>query len=139
MDSLDAPTPNDSSALEVLDPALEQDIQRLYNLTIYARWVVVGLLWLTVGLWSLWSFRQDLRLIWEYFTWASLRYALAFNRLGALGLGLCIGMTTAVLIIQSRTILWGLPAEERQRLKQQALKIRQQGESHPLWRWMQVP
>ncbi|MBF2078609.1 MAG: hypothetical protein IGR76_08820 [Synechococcales cyanobacterium T60_A2020_003] len=123
---------------ELLDPSLETDIQRLYELTIYARWVVVGLLWLTVGVWSLWTFRHDIQLMHQYFTWAAARFALEFNPLAAAGLGLCVGMTVAVLIVQSRTILFGLPASERQRLKQQALKIRQQGQSHPLWRWTQT-
>lgn len=133
-----APIPESGDRPEPLDPELEKDIQRLYELTIYARWVVVGLLWLTVGVWSVWTFRHDIQLMRQYFTWAAARFALAFNRLAAAGLGLCVGMTVAVLIVQSRTILFGLPASERQRLKQQALKIRQQGQSHPLWRWMQT-
>lgn len=130
------PIPTDSD--ELLDPSLEQDIQRLHELTVYARWGIVGVLWLTVGIWSIWSFRHDIGLMLDYFTWAAARYALAFNRLGALGLGLCLGMTTATLVIQSRTILWGIPSNERQRLKQQALRIRQQGQTHPLWQWMRL-
>lgn len=130
------PIPLDAD--EGLDPALEQDMQRLHEITMYARWVLIGLLWLTVGLWSLWSFRHDIRLMMDYFTWSAARYALFFNRPGAIGLGLCLGMTTATLMVQSRNILWGMPSNERQRLKQQALKIRQQGQSHPLWKWMRL-
>lgn len=130
------PIPTDSH--EEIDPSLERDIHRLHQLTVYARWAVVAVLWLTLGAWSLWGFRDDIRLMMDYFTWAAARYALAFNRVGAVGLGLCLGMTTATLLVQSRAILWGIPSNERQRLKQQALKIRQQGQSHPLWQWMRL-
>jgi hypothetical protein len=45
-------------------------------------------------------------------------------------------MTLAVLIWQSRNILFGLPENEQRRLEQQVLRIREQGQSHPLWKWI---
>ena len=31
------------------DPRLQAEVQRLYQLTLYGRWLVIGGLWLTVG------------------------------------------------------------------------------------------
>ena len=119
-----------------LDPKLTQQMQKLHQLTIYGRWSFVALLWLVVAPWSLWSLRAEIALGQQYFTWVLVRYAIVDNRLPSLALGFCIAMTTAVLVWQSRNILWGLPAIEKQRLHQQVLKISQQGASHPLWKWI---
>lgn len=108
----------------------------MHQLTVYGRWLVVGLLWVTVGLFSLWSLRSEIELWQEYFTWAAVRYALAYNRLPAMGLALCLGMTAVALLRQSRHILWGMPPKERQRIEKQVIRIRQQGSSHPLWKWV---
>ncbi len=120
------------------DPRFEQEVQRLHEYTVAARWVVVLLLWLTVGSFSLWALRDDIRLLSEYFTWASLRYALSmrYNPIPALGLTFTVSMTVAVLVWQSRNILFGMPQSERSRLEQQLLQIRQQGPSHPLYSWI---
>jgi hypothetical protein len=112
----------------------QAEVQRLHELTVYGRWLVVGFLWVTVAPLSWWGLRDEITLWVENFTWAAVRYGLIYHRLPAVGLGLCIGMTLAVLIWQSRNILLGLPRKERQRLEQQVLRIRQQGPSHPLWR-----
>jgi hypothetical protein len=45
-------------------------------------------------------------------------------------------MTTGVLIWQSRNILLGIPEGEKQRLEKQVCRIRQQGQTHPLWKWV---
>jgi len=45
-------------------------------------------------------------------------------------------VTTSVLVWQSRNILWGLPLAEQEKLKKQVYRIRQQGSSHPLWKWV---
>ncbi|MCS6813032.1 MAG: hypothetical protein NZ772_05595 [Cyanobacteria bacterium] len=118
------------------DNLLQHQVQRLQRLTVYTRWVVVSILWLTVGSYSLWLLRDDIVLMYQYFTWAALRYALAYQPVAAVGISLCIGMTVAVLVWQSRNILWGLPRSERQRFEQQVLRIRKQGPSHPLWKWV---
>ena len=89
------------------------------------RWWLVTLgLWITVGFFSLWSLRRTLRLASEYFTWAAIRYGLAFNRPAAVGLGLCIGLTVALLVKETRFILFGLTRKERQDL-QRALQRQQ--------------
>jgi hypothetical protein len=118
------------------DPRLQAEVERLYQLTLYSRWMVVAGLWLTVGSLSLWNLRDAIQLWLEYFTWSALKYALVYNRFAAIGLGICMGTTLAVLIRQSRIILWGLPNHEHQRLSQQVLRIRVQGHSHPLWKWV---
>lgn len=116
--------------------AFQQEIERLHQLTVYGRWLVVGLLWLTVGSLSLWGLRYPISLILDHFTWAAVRYGLAFHRLSAIGLAVCVGSTLGVLIWQSRNILVGLSAREKKRLEQQLYRIRQQGPTHPLWKFI---
>lgn len=118
------------------DPSFQAAVQQLHKLTVYARWLVVLVLWLTVGLLSLWGLRDTFSLLKQYFTWAALRYGLAYHPFAAMGLAICVGMTVATLVWQSRNILFGLPKLERQRLEKQVLKIRQQGRVHPLWKWL---
>jgi hypothetical protein len=122
-----------------LEPRLAKEIERLYGITLVGRWLVVGALWLTVGLLSLWDLRYSIAVLRDYFTWAALRYGLLFQPFGAFGLVLCIGMTVSVLVWQSRNIIWGVPPIEQQRLQKMACQIRQQGDSHPLWRWVCGP
>ena len=119
-----------------LDPTFKMQVQRLHSLTVYARWLIVGILWISVGSWSLWGLRYPISLMQEYFTWAAVRYGLMFHLLPAVGLFLCIGMTTSVLVWQSRNILFGIPPDEQRRLEKQVYRIRQQGSSHPLWKWV---
>lgn len=115
------------------DPNFAEQVERLLEITVYGRWLVVVLLWLTVGSLSLWALRNEISLLQQHFTWVAVKYGLAYNRLPAVGLGLCVGMTLAVMLWQSRNILIGMPQKERQRLEQQVFRIRQQGKSHPLW------
>lgn len=129
----------DSSSINVatdLDPQFAADLTRLYRLMVWARWAVVVGLWLTLGSLSLWGMRFNLGLLWEHFTWIALRYALLTHRLSFVGLLFCSWMTLSVLLWQSRNILFGLSPADRSRLHQQLLRIRQQGKSHPLWRWL---
>jgi hypothetical protein len=114
----------------------QQEIERLHRLTVWGRWLVVSLLWLTVGSVSLWELRSVLELCLEDFTWAALKYGLIFNRIASIGLALCVGMTLAVLVWQSRNILFGRPKTQQRLLEKRVLQIRQQGNSHPLWRWV---
>ena len=118
------------------DPNFRAAVQRLHQLTVYGRWLTVLGLWLTVGSVSLWSLRYPISLLRDYFTWAAVRWAMVFQPLPALGLGLCAAMTIAVLVWQGRNGLIGLPKSERQRLERQVLKIHEQGSSHPLWKWV---
>ena len=119
-----------------LDPIFKQQVQKLHHLTVYGRWLVVALLWLTIGSLSLWSLRSEIALCQQYFTWVAVRYGLYYNPMSTVGLAFCIGMTVSVLVWQSRNILMGLPRPEIRRLEQQVCRIRQQGPSHPLWKWV---
>ncbi len=119
-----------------LDPTFKQQVQRLHHLTVYGRWLFVALLWISIGSLSLWGLRSEIALWQQYFTWAAVRYGLYYNPLPTFGLAFCIGMTVAVLVWQSRNILLGLPRPEQRRLEEQVYRIRQQGSSHPLWKWV---
>ena len=118
------------------DSALEAKLMRLHRLTVYGRWFVVGLSWLLLAPPSLWVFRSEFRLWQDYFTWTAVRFAIAYHPIAAIALSLCIGLTIAVLIWQSRIILFGLSEQQRQYLQKQLFRIKQQGESHPLWHWV---
>ncbi|XZO02473.1 MAG: hypothetical protein ACM65L_01380 [Microcoleus sp.] len=118
------------------DPNFQIEVQRLHKLTVYGRWLTVIFLWLSVGSLSIWALRDEIALCIENFTWAAVRYGLYFHRWPTLGLGLCLGMTLGVLTWQGRNMARGLPMREKQRLEQQVSRIRQQGPSHPLWKWV---
>ncbi|MEG5035090.1 hypothetical protein [Microcoleus sp. AT3-D2] len=118
------------------DQTFEIEVQRLHKLTVYGRWLTVILLWISVGSLSIWGLRREIALWLEHFTWAAVRYGLSFHRWPTLGLGLCLGMTLGVLTWQSRNMMRGLPHREKQGLEQQVRRIRQQGPSHPLWKWV---
>jgi len=139
MDQPDAQTPPTETAQSALNSTFKAQVQRLHQLTVYGRWLLVGILWLSLGPLSLWGWRYELSLLRSHFTWAALRYGVLFNPWPALGLTLCIGMTLAVLVWQSRNILVGIPHEEQKRLEQQVRRIGQQGVSHPLWKWVCKP
>ncbi|MBD2359983.1 MULTISPECIES: hypothetical protein [unclassified Anabaena] len=118
------------------EQSLAQQVQKLHQLTVYGRWLFVGFLWLTIAPLCLWNLRSEISLWQQYFTWAAVRYGLFYHPLSAIGLAFCIGMTTSVLVWQSRNILLGLPRQEQQRLEKQVFQIRQQGPTHPLWKWV---
>jgi hypothetical protein len=122
------------SALEIeLDPIFKTQIDNLHRLTIYSRWIVIALLWGSIGVYSLWELRYPISLISEDFTWAAVKYGLMFQPLPAVGLFTCVGMTAGTLTWQSRNLIWGISSHDRERLARQVCQIRQQGESHPLW------
>ncbi|MBD2460541.1 hypothetical protein H6G89_05735 [Oscillatoria sp. FACHB-1407] len=123
-------------AKEGYDPTFRRQMQRLHHLTVMGRWSFAGLLWLCLAPISLWGLRAEIALLREYFTWAALRYGLIYNPLPTFGLSLCIGTTVAVLIWQSCNILFGLPQPQIKRLERQLIRIREQGPSHPLWKWV---
>jgi hypothetical protein len=118
------------------DQVLHPEIQRLHRLTVYGRWMVVVVLWLTVGLLSLWQLRFRIQLLMDSFTWVAVRYGLAYHQGAAFGLFLCLGMTAATLTWHARNLVFGLPKQEQLRLQQQLMRIQQQGPTHPLWRWV---
>ncbi|MGM3307402.1 hypothetical protein ACSQ6I_15740 [Anabaena sp. WFMT] len=118
------------------DASFIHQVQRLHQLTVYGRWLFAGCLWLLIAPGCLWDLRAEISLWQQYFTWSAVRYGLFFHPLATLGLAFCIGMTVSVLVWQSRNILLGLPELEKQRLEKQVYRIRQQGPSHPLWKWV---
>lgn len=130
------PQPLNISPVSIDDPLFRQQVQSLHQLTVYARWLFVCLLWISIGSLSLWGLRYPISLLSEYFTWSGLRYSLFFYRWPTLGLAVCIAMTISVLSWQSRNILLGIPENELRKLEQQVQRIRQQGKSHPLWKWV---
>ncbi|HIK56331.1 MAG TPA: hypothetical protein IGS37_14365 [Synechococcales cyanobacterium M55_K2018_004] len=121
------------------DPTFQQQLERLHQFTVYFRWAVVGVLWLLLGPISLWMLRSEIQMWREYFTWTALRYGLAYNLLPTLALSICVGATVAVLLWQSRNILFGISPRQTRRLTALLWQIRKQGESHPLWRWVNSP
>ncbi|HYW19767.1 MAG TPA: hypothetical protein VE956_10725 [Nodularia sp. (in: cyanobacteria)] len=135
MDQREEPSVNGKNANSI-DTTFTQQVQRLHQLTVYGRWFFVGCLWLTIAPFSLWNLRSELALLQQYFTWVAVRYGLFYNPLSTLGLAFCIGTTVSTLVWQSRNILLGLPQREQQRLEKQVLRIRQQGQTHPLWKWV---
>ena len=122
-----------------LDPTFKKQVERLHQLTVYGRWLLVSVLWMTLAPLSLWGWRYEVSLLRSHFTWAAVRYGIIYNPIPALGLGFCIGTTAAVLVWQSRNILLGIPGQEQKRLEQQVRRISQQGASHPLWKWVCKP
>jgi hypothetical protein len=130
--------PSDPSQVDFAekDPIFQQQVQRLHRLTVYGRWLTVGFMWLSIAPISLWMLRAEIALWLDYFTWTAVRYTILYNRFAAIGLILCIAATVAVLVWQSRNILWGIPAAHQKYLEKQVLRIRRQGKSHPLWRWV---
>ncbi|NJM72162.1 MAG: hypothetical protein HC862_19360 [Scytonema sp. RU_4_4] len=118
------------------DPSFAKQVQKLHQLEVYSRWLFVVFLWLTIAPLCAWDLRSEITLWQQYFTWVAVRYGLYYHPLATLGLFFCLGMILAVLIWQSRNILLGLSQQEKQRLEQQVFRIRQQGPSHPLWKWI---
>lgn len=135
MDSQEETVINDCT-VDKSDTVFIQQVQRLHQLTVYGRWLFVGCLWVIIAPVSLWDLRSEFLLWRQYFTWVAVRYALAFHPFATVGLAFCIGMTVSVLVWQSRNILIGLPQPEKQRLEKQVCQIRQQGSSHPLWKFV---
>jgi len=114
----------------------QKKVSKLYQLSMYGRWLFVLASWLTLGVYALWNLREEIAICWDYFTWAAVYYGLHFNFLPTLCLAFCIGVTTSVLVWQSRNLIWGLPADERQKLEKQVKKIMAKGNRHPLYRWI---
>ncbi|MEM8501687.1 MAG: hypothetical protein AAF716_00870 [Cyanobacteria bacterium P01_D01_bin.1] len=110
-----------------------KELEALRQAMMRTWWRTCLSLWLTVGLVSLWWVRDDLIEISEYFTWAAVRSIFLYSRLAGMGIALCVGLTFALLVSESRQILWGMSAEERSRLSAQLDRIHEQGASHPQW------
>ena len=119
-----------------LDPEFELQVEKLHQLTLVCRWLLVILCWLTLGVGSIVGLRQEISRWLTYFTWSAVRFGLIYNPIPAFCLIFCVAMTTAVLVWQSRNILFGLPPHEKRRLERQVRKIRSKGSKHFLWKWI---
>jgi len=69
------------------DGNFQIEVQRLHKLTVYARWLTVIFLWISVGSLSIWGLRDEIALWLEHFTWAAVRYGLSFHRWPQCSLG----------------------------------------------------
>lgn len=115
----------------------DAEIQKLYQLNLYSRWIFVLLSWLFILPWAIWQFRETISLCQDYCTWATIRLGMEFNFLATVGISFCIGFTTSVLIWQSMHIIEGdLSQRQKYYLAQKIRKIRQQGQNHCLYRWI---
>ncbi len=115
----------------------EKDIEKLYQLKIYGRWIVVITSWILILPWALWQFRETIFLCQERCTWATIRVGIEFTPLASLAIAFCFGFATSVLVWQSVHILnGGLSEREKYYLRQEVLKIRQKGESHWFYRYL---
>jgi len=111
-------------------------MQRLHQLTVFSRWVLIVLSWAITLPIVFWQLREEIALIRSHFTMAAVRYALVFNPGYAIALSWCLGITTAVLLWQSSNILFGFSERYRQQLEKRVRRIRRKGKSHLLWRWV---
>ena len=84
--------------MTIVDSDLAKPVQRLFLLHLYGRWLLTAIAWLLVAPWAMGRLGEDLQLMTEYFTWASVRYSLMFNLIPAYGLFFCIGVTISTLI-----------------------------------------
>ncbi len=114
----------------------KRKLEKLHRLTVYSRWLFVVVCWLSLGTYSIWALREELQLWRSHFTWAAVRYGLAYNLPASLGLSFCVAITAAVLVWQSRNILHGMPPSEKQRLEKLLDRIDSTGPNHPLWKWI---
>lgn len=119
------------------DLILKQQVVKLHRLTVYGRWIFVGICWLTLVPWGLWQLRETISLCQEYCTWAAVRLGLEFNLWAGFALTFTVALTTSVLLWQSSHILrGGLSAKEQYYLGEKVKKIQQQGRKNILWYWL---
>jgi hypothetical protein len=126
--------PTDGSA----DPLLAQQVVKLQQLAIWQRWLSLGLLWLTLGGWSLWELRESIVLLREYFSWAGVIYGFYFHLLPGCGLLACLLFTWSSIVWQISHRFGGLSARERHQLETKVHQIQTVGPKHWLWNWIQI-
>ncbi|MEO1620044.1 MAG: hypothetical protein AAFU53_03315 [Cyanobacteria bacterium J06632_3] len=123
----------ESRGIEITDPTTSKELEALRQAMMRSWWLICLGIWLTVGLGCLWWIRRDIVEISEYFTWAAVRSIFLYQRPAGMGLAFCIGLTFALLLSESRQILWGISKDEQARLMVNLEKIHAQGPSHPQW------
>ena len=107
----------------------------LHRCTTIGRWLCVLLLWLALGIPSLWFLRNEISLWYDQFTWVALWYSFRAHPWPSFALSLCVGMILSTLVWQSRNILWGLSPSELDRLSRYAQHLRQRRTRSTLWLW----
>ncbi len=118
------------------DLIIAKQAEKLYYLTVYIRWILVGVGWLTVIPWGLWQFRETISLCREYCTWAAVRIGIELNLVASFAMAFVIAFTTSNLVGQSYHILkGGLSEKEKYYLAKQVKKI-QEGKRNILWYWL---
>jgi hypothetical protein len=115
--------------LEKLDPIFQRQVEQLYRSMLYRRWLLVVVLWLTVGIYSVRELRHPISLIYEDFTWAAVRYSIGFQPIPAFGLFFCLLMTISTLFRQIYYRYRGVPKAERRSLERKVRRIRQRKKS----------
>ena len=115
---------------------LPKQVANYYQFTIYARWLLVTIFWLTLGIYSIIGLRPAIELMLNHFTWSAFRYGLVYNPIPTLCLLSCVAVTISTLIGQSRHILWGLSDKEKYYLEQKTNAVLAKGNNHPLWKWV---
>ena len=122
--------------MPIVDSDLAKPVQRLYLLQLYGRWLLTAITWLVVAPWAMGRLWDDIQLMTEYFTWASVRYSLMFHLIPAYGLFFCIGVTISTLIWHGLYLWKGISPREQIRLENQVKKIQVAGPKHLLWKWV---
>lgn len=120
------------------DAILNRQVYQLLRLQMVWRWLWVGLIWLTIGAWSLWELRESIMLLHDYFSLTGVIYSLYFHLGAACGIVICLAFTCSSILWQISYIFWGLTDKERHQLAVKVNKIQTAGAKHPLWRWIQV-
>ncbi len=116
---------------------LDQQVAKLRRIDMILRWLLLLLLWLTVGIWSCWQMRASIQQLSEYFSMTGLRYSLFFNFWsGGVGLIFCMSLTLSSLLWQIGYSLWKVSPRERQQLEARVRQIQNQGSKHPYSRWI---
>jgi hypothetical protein len=120
------------------DLNLDQQVAKLRRVDMFLRWLLVLILWLTLGVWSCWEMRESLLQLTEYLSLTGLKYSLFFHLWGGGGgLILCLSLTVSSMLWQIGQSFWRLSPRERQMLETRVQKIQELGTKHPFWRWIQ--
>jgi hypothetical protein len=116
---------------------LSREAQKLYQLYQKALFAVLVMVWICIGIPSIWGLRSDFARLIDYFTWTSLRFTLFYKpQWPTIGLFFCLITTLYVLLSQSRYELFGLMKAERILLEKAVIQIRRLPPKHPLRQWV---
>jgi hypothetical protein len=114
------------------DEPLSPLAQKLARLNLLGRWLLVLVLWLTLGSYGIWVLSQEFFLWQDYLTWAVVRLSLGYNYGASIALTFCVAYTCAVLVWHSQKILRGWSGRECYRLNRWAEKLTK-NQNHWLW------